>query len=94
MDLYFYHLVQNIGKQLEKHPVLTGAVVVVESFDDIAASITTFFLQWAVVATNVLSALPVPSPLVKDDEEVCLIMNDRHHNRTSIIEITKPAGQS
>jgi len=28
--------------------------------------------QWAVVATNVLSALPVPSPLVKDDEEANL----------------------
>ena len=66
----------------------------VESSDNIAASITTSFLQWAVVAINVLSALPVPSPLVKDDEEVCLIMNDRHHNRTSIIEKIKPAGQS
>ena len=68
--------------------------LIVESFNNIAASITTSFLQWAVVAINVLSALPVPSPLVKDDEEVCLIMNDRHHNRTSIIEKIKPAGQS
>ena len=29
-------------------------------------------LQWAVVATNVVSALPVPSHLAKDDEEVYL----------------------
>ena len=48
-----------------------GAIMVFPLLENFAYFyIFTPLPQWAVVATNVLSALPVPSHLSKDDEEV------------------------